>query len=261
MWQLLTLAQMRDAVRRELNITPPIDEAIPGAREGDCPTAWPHPSNALINQSVRWAISKINRQTGFIGSNDFITLAIAAQTANYPLQISLQANVPNTATFQINTVRRVSFLATGAVTETLLFPTTMYQLDREERPWASIPPAAPRFYLIEGGTLWLTPAPNVAGTLRLMCGLGLISPQVDTDTLGQLPSDYYPVVIDIVKAHLQANQIEDAVSEAALRVSIPQAEQGIRDIAEWLGGQAETLQPSLIFESHRRAGGSARRRR
>lgn len=248
MWQSYTQAQLRDAVRRQVRVRPPID-FIPGALAGAVPPTQPNPSNPLLNQLIDKVVSKVNRKTRGGQTTTPINIAVAAQTANGPLTIPLASGWTGAASFQINKIKHVWYVEAGATSSQALTWQSANFEDSFNTYWQDMAPGLPTTAWVQGYQLNIWPAPDTAGTLYATAEMGVNNPLNDADTLGQLPADMYPVIIDNVVLELCAIQPDDAVYAAQAQLIGPASMDGLQDLIGWINTQNGNYQSGLQFRS------------
>src|SRR5579872_3426661 len=254
MFRDLTRAGMRDDMRRMLGLVPAVDANPTNGVPGDPGPHQPLPNNAMLNLCLDLAVSEINRKAGWVETSSPILVSFAAATANGPV---LQDLAHDTTSFsaagnQINSVRSARWQNTGDTTWTPLSMTSYYELDRKGYDWRSDPPGTPVYAIVQGYSLQLTPPPASAGQVSMLCGVGLLNPLSDSDTLGQLPGDYYPCVLANALQYVVAQVPDDSVMQQRAAFWLPKAVDGVHDIAEWIQTVNAEYQPRLVPDTSRR---------
>lgn len=260
---LLTRPEMRDAVRRTLQIVPPIDAGVPGAVPGQQPTNAPWPSNEDINQALQQAISDINRETGFHVSQVSVPVNGVLSSALGPLQLSMETlnNSTSLSIGNINEIRRCLWLDSQSNSVPILLnPTNRYALDRSNNSvYYQIPPAFPMQWFVEGYTLNILPSPTDDGTLLLVVGSGVIGLQGESDPIDQLPTDYQWVVQYQCVVRLSKMQVLDTEGQARAAMFIPDAERGMKELKSYNENLGGPQQPQFAFNTYYRSGYGTRR--
>lgn len=234
-------AEMRDHVRRLLGIRPPIDTSDPDAKPGDEPLQQPYPHNALINQVIRSTAALLNATLGIVIDGTVREEHIPAQTANGPYQ------------------HRVGFEDDYGVLEAwwndaLLTPITFVDLDRQGVVWPAEPPSTPRYVIVEGMSLYLFPAPNAAGTLKLRCQRGMSGPISDTDTFHHLPQEFHELIMYLVVVELADSLADDIEMATRARAFTEKARVAVDAIARWVNTQNMRYQQSMTALPYRHGG-------
>jgi hypothetical protein len=251
---LLTRAQFRDAIRRDLQIIPPWDTGT--GLQGDVPATQPNPSNPTINQAIQNAIDDINNATGFHVSS--VAYPVAAQTASVPYSVSIAQLTP----LQVASVADIKQLIwdDGTNTPFELTPTDYNALDRVRNTYYNMPPSTPIGFYVEGYSLYVWPAPLLAGTLRMLCGTGITGFATDGDTIDQLYSGFQNVVQYQTNVRLSKLQTMDAEAQERAANFLPDALLGIEQIKAWKRNQGGQVQPSLQFNGRSIRGSYGTRR-
>lgn len=251
----LNRAQMRDAIRRKLQITPPNDLPPTDPNYGPVgaePAYSPDPSNIALNMFIDEAVDELVAFTGFHTTQN-LQVATTATSNNGPQAINLATIQDSTLNYvgAINEIRRIYF-DDGVSAQYRLTATAWEDLDRFRRQWQSVQPAYPRQYWIDGYQLWLLPACQQAGTLHIIAGTGLTAYRTDQDTIEQLPGTYQ-VTIQYCAIRLYAmSKPQDAEAQATLATFGPLAEKWLMKTAAWYGDQTPQHQPSLHVSTYRR---------
>lgn len=250
--ELLTRANMRERIRRDrLGIITPLQMSLASAAAGDVPTYQPDPSNESINAAIEEALAELNSDIFFATGSSLIPISVAAQTANGPYRINLQTAISSyTALGQINTTRHVHWTPTSGPVINLT-PRTFLELNRDYQDIYNTPVGMPNFYSIEGYQILLFPAPSVVGTLYLEAGLSMLSPTSDTDTVGQLPADFMPVIMDMATVQLIPTLIGDVEMQARAQMLVPRAANGKLRVAKWFSDQQQGSDNNITHRSHR----------
>lgn len=262
--RLLTRAEFRDSVRRDLGIVPPIDVSNanpPGAQ----PTNAPYPTNRQIDDCFQEAISDVNRDCDFHMTD--IPVSVNAVTANGPFGLYLGDLTPNstglTNAFAPNAkiidVQRLTWTPEGNTQSTLITPVYRDNLDRSgNTDYFTVPPSMPRAWYIQGYVLYVTPAQNQAGTYLITCALGVAGFTCDTDTLDQIPFDYQDVFKYQAIVNLSMTQTMDVEAQARAQMYGPKAAAGLKKFKEWIMGGTGAPQPVMLFKSYRTGYGTRR---
>lgn len=248
----LNRAQLRERIRRDrLGIVTPIEMNLSTAAEGDAPTYQPDPSNNVINAAIEEALSEINGDIFFSGSSGMIPIVVAAQTTGPYYQIDLQTAITSyTGTAQINNVSHAQWTPDDG-NATRLIAKSFRELDRDRGDWMNAPVGVPQNYIIDSYNLYIYPAPSSAGTLNLMTGLSMLSPVDDTDTIGQLPADYHPTIMDMAAVRCIRTMIGNIEMQARLPILVPQIIEGKRLIRRWYISQMQDRQDGVTHRSNR----------
>lgn len=261
--KLLNRAQMRDAIRRKLNITPPIDAGTGNA--GDQPVNRGNPSNQQMNDAIQESVHSLNRRCNFHVNNN-INVPVPAINSSVlgPYEINLQAAAvqsnPNLDLATINDVRRAEYIDSSA-TYYRLEPTDYRELGLQRTDYKATPPGTPRQYWLEGYKLYVYPAQSVSGVVNLICGTGLLAFRLDTDTLTQIPLDYQDVIQYMAIDILMSGQTMDKEAKERRAIFSQLAENGILDIYRWKNGNNGEYQPSFKVATYRSGPESLRNRR
>lgn len=261
--QVLNRAQLRDAIRRKLNITPPIDLAQ--GNIGDQPANRGNPSNFQMNDAIQEAVYDLNRRCNFhVNNNINISVPAISPSVLGPYEINLnvaavQSN-PVLGIASINDVRRAEFIQSGGAYYRLE-PTDYREVDLARTDYKTTPPGTPRQYWIEGYKLYVYPSQAVSGVINLICGTGLLAYQTDEDVLSQIPLDYQDVIQYLAIQILMSGQTMDKEAKERMAVFAQLAEQGVMDVNRWKNGNNGEYQPSMKVATYRVGPESLRNRR
>jgi hypothetical protein len=251
--QPVTQAEMFDDIRRLLGRGTARDAGIEGAQVGE-----PHPNaldpdNAFLRQCIKFTLADVNVRCGLGGNDKPLPTAVAAQTANGPLQLDLSTAF-GPLQGQVNRISRVwwdSGTLTVPGTITYLTPDERQSLDRGRYDAWKVPPSVPRLYWCEGYHLWVSPAPSVAGILYCLAGTALLAPATDDDYIQQLPGDLNPVIIDGAALRVCVQQPDDSVMRDRAAILRDRYERGVVDIRNIMNTMARTYQPRITAFSYR----------
>lgn len=245
-----TRAAFRDIIRRNIQIPPPLD-TNQGA-EGDCPSAFPSPSNADLNQAINEAIANLNIACD-LGRVLDVEVSVAAQTANGPFYIDLRTvTAPGRdANGWINTVERASW-TTDDTNFTRLFPVSRREKDRNGRMWENDAPGTPNEYWIEGYNLALWTAPGTAGTLHLIAGTELFPLSTDGATLTEIAAQFQVVVSNYATMLVAVKRPQDAEMQAIAGNFGAMAKDGMQALKVWANRKNVPQQGAFGCESYRR---------
>lgn len=244
----LNRAEARDYIRRKLQITPPVDYGTGAV--GEQPTYFPDPSNAAINQALDDALSEYVVRVGYQVA-PAVAFSIAAQTANgaYLFAINGLPGQPYAQGF--HEIRRMSWTPTGGVNQTLR-AVDRHFLDSKRMEWQNDVPGQPLRYWIEGGNVYVHPAPSTAGTLTIMAGMGVAGYMTDDDTIENLPADYHKGVYATAIRILAEMRPQNVEMQAIAAQQAQNSERWLRDTQKLEARRAAQSQPTLTFRSYRR---------
>jgi len=169
-----------------VGITPPIDTSDNQADAGAAPPTRPDPSNAIIDMSIRRALSKLNLACSFHVETD-IVLPVSAPAAGH-MGVWYVSVLPMAGHGRLTDLRHVIW-DDGVNPVVYLIAQRLMALDRDGRRQETVPMSQPRFYIWEGDQIGLLPAPDRNGSLRCVAGTGFLMPMNDNDTVDQLTSD------------------------------------------------------------------------
>lgn len=254
---ILTKSQMRDVIRRNLNQVPPFDSGT--GVQGMAPTGYESPTNPQINDAISKAISWINQETGFHAQD--ISYPVLAQTANGPF--ILYENLLNWAGFASQTVNSVKRLIwdDGTGNPMALRASDYRDLDIQQVQWQQTPPGTPQLFWMTGYSIYLYPAPSVAGTIRMFVGDAIVSFIADNDRIDQLPEDLQGTITDyatwIICTGPMAGYVEQQQRSETYRRLVFGYPQGnvvgwIEKIRNWKSGQNEEYDFGFQIASYRR---------
>jgi hypothetical protein len=238
----------RDAIRRKMSITPPVD-TLPGALPGQEPSGQAWPSNPLVNQAISDAIRTINRKCRFFVQTT-LTIPVTATTTNGPQWFALTGLAGSANQNVIQKILRVVW-NNGNGTVYTLKGENWRAFDRAYFQFDNIFPSAPRWYIIEGYQLGILPGINVNGTLQIWAGTGITNFCSDTDILNQLPIDYQEVIEDLAIVKLNSTNPDKQQGKEQIAIFGESAKDGLDDIIKWASTINGLSQSEITFESRR----------
>jgi len=174
-----------------------------------------------------------------------IQYSVAAQTANGPVSIDLSGYPGG-----INSVMSAWWQDSSSNVIPLTY-TSSYDLGRDYTLYDGIQPGTPLQLFVEGYRAWLQPAPASAGTLFIRANVGLLSPQSDSDPIGQMSPDETAGLAVIVAAELAATEVDDQVMRSRLQYLAPKAAQWRAAIAKSVGGRNKSFTPGISVRTGR----------
>lgn len=240
----ITLREMRDRVLRRLGSVPAVDLGLG-------PSGTPNPNDKrysipLLNNAIEETISDINTQASLGGGQAPVSQAVDAQTANGPLILDLAKSF-GLRDAEINEVNRV-WWDDGSGNLTVLQPTHFRVLDANRIDFYSEPPSIPQQWWVDSYALWILPGPNLPGTIMAFTGIALHRPANDDDTVDQLPTDLFRVILDGAAAWICATQPYDKVMAANYAILKPRYDRGVMDIKSSFGRMSGEFQGGLTSD-------------
>lgn len=256
MLALMTLAQMRDEIRRKCGKVPLFDMILQEtgvadpAAIGQPSPANPTPYNIEINTALDDATREINRRCHLV-ANLQMTYPVNAQnlTTNGPAYIRIR-DMTNPLG-QVQQIRRIAWNM-GNNINTRLFPTSREDLDAQNYQYDNAQPGVPYWYWMESNQIAIFPAPSQNGTLIIVAGVSFPGFVGDNDILDDVPIDYqdawlYGAVVELARRNQRDEQYAQALQDYT-----PKFEQSIRELREW---KASTMNPeytnSIKLRSYR----------
>jgi len=247
--QYLTRAAIRDATRRAIGQTPPID--LGTGAVGDQPTNYRDPTNPALNQYIDEVLAEFNREVSISSAPSPIMGSIPAQIVNGPYGFNLAAGFNSNQ--GVNNLRHVWWLPTGSASAFPLIWSSYDEQNRQNPNWINQPPGTPTTCWMEGYQLKILPAPAMAGTIYATATLCFNSPRQDSDIIGILPSDYYPCVVDQVVLRVAQAQSDDTVRQAQMQMTAPRAALSRGQLIKWINtrnGESSGYVPGLKFKNN-----------
>ncbi len=232
----LTLAQIRDAVRRHLQIIPPIDSGT--GNVGDQPPGQPDPNNATVNQAINRAIGAVNRvvRVGKISTLPGLSVAAAPVYQMGPYYVDFSSLVAD----PLDTAEVADVTWYDGANYYRLEPYIYYADARRFMQFQQYKPAAhPIQYFMMGNQLGLLPAPLAGGTLYITQMEGLTQLVNDTDTISFLPVAYHDVVEYLSVAILSARAAQDVEANERFQKFWMLAVCGLQQIYDWKNGYGQ----------------------
>lgn len=212
----LSLAQMRDQIRRYIRVTPPIDPPVSSAVAGQQPTDTPDPNNNTINQAINDGVYFINRivRVGLIQDvNIAVTSAPPTKRGAFWVDMSSKM-IPLLSVAEIENVWWIDATNPAAPVAQHLAPLNYYQYTTVNRDFQQLAPSVNvSQFIVSGVQVGLIPAPVNPGTLSCTVVNGIAPLLTDTDTILYLPVDLQQAVLYwavVILAMRRANDVEGA---------------------------------------------------
>lgn len=242
---VLTLAQMRDQVRRILQIIPPVDFASPGA-VGAVPPGQPDPDNPTINQMINAACDALNRlvRCGPIVDLSPIGVPPAPPGKTGPLYIAFDPTESNSD--DVNEINNATWIDSITGLPTRLKPYAYYQASRYFTPFLQFTPSRlPIYFQMEGNNLSVLPPPLYAGQIILTVQEGLQDLVTDSDTIAAstLGPSYQTAILYYAAALISARMATDVEANDRFQKYYALAQEGYQAIYTWkMGYSSQALQ-------------------
>lgn len=256
-----TRPMMRDRIRRQMGVTPPIDN-LPLGVAGEPPMGQPTPTNAEINNAITDAIRWINDKVGFNGSTA-VNLSVPAYTGVGPQYISLTGVGTGSGTNQnnIDAIQKAVWNPGTGQALVPLFSTSQAEQDRLQTNWDNQPAAVPYLYLWERYQIGVLPGAQTTGTLQLYCTTAVYDFCDDTDILVSLPVDYELILEQYAVLLLSQRRPQEPGAMSRIQFLMPLTEQGITLIGNYFNDTTVQSQRSIGMTNLRRGYGTRRVRR
>lgn len=252
---------MRDRIRRQMGVTPPIDN-LPLGVAGEPPMGQPTPTNAEINNAITDSIRWINDKVGFNGSTA-VNISVPAYTGIGPQYISLTGVGTGSGTNQnnIDAIQKAVWNPGSGQALVPLFATSQAEQDRLETNWDNMPASVPQVYLWERYQVGILPGAQTAGTLQLYCTTAVYDFCSDTDILVSLPIDYEIVLEQMACLYLSQRRPQEPGAQSRIQYLSAQTEEGIRLVGDYFNDNVPQVQRSIGMTDLRRGYGTRRIRR
>jgi hypothetical protein len=236
----LQLNQMRDQVRRLLQLQPLYDTSGNTGDWGNPIAGQPDPNNILINQVLNEAIDAINRvvRLGKVTVLPGVSVSGVASYQYGPYYVDYSGVVadPNSISETINVV----WVNAGTGKVIRLEPYGYYAPSRRYMPFNQYAPLPNPVQWQDAGTqIMLLPPPSQAGTLYLTQQEGLVHLVNDTDTIGYLPVNYHPTVWYLATAILSARAALDVEANDRFAKFYQLGASGLQQLYAWKNGWEE----------------------
>jgi hypothetical protein len=256
-----TRPMMRDRIRRQMGVTPPVD-TLPLGVPGEPPMGQPTPTNAEINQAITDAIRWINARVGFSGSTA-VNLSVPAYTGIGPQYLSLVGVGTGSGTnqFNIDAIQKAVWSPGQGQSLIPLFATDQQEQDRLQTNWDNQPASVPRYYLWTRNQVGVLPGAQTAGTLQLYVTEAVYNFCDDTDILNALPIDYEGILEEYAVLLLSTRRPQEPGAESRIQYLSAKTEQGITLIGQFFNDNTPQTQRSVGFYDMRRQYGKQRIRR
>ena len=229
----LTRAQLRDSIRRHLQIIPPLDAGIAGASAGDSPQSQPDPSNAVLNEYLNMGIDAVNRVCR-VGPVQTLTAAVPVSTHLRKQYIDISGSVG--ITLAADEVLDVWFTENSTSNAYALEPYLYYKDAKKFQQFAQAPPGRPAQYQVSGSQIILIPPSDRAGTLSFDTAQGMDQLTTDSQQIPFLPVEFQVAVEYWAVLLACARNGQDVESQARMQAFAPIAMQLLTQIYQWKNG-------------------------
>ncbi len=241
-------AQMRDWIRRALQIPPPIDTQLAGRYEGQAPPWRPEPSNPLINQAIEAACNLVVREVPGLDQLRTAQYALTGSTDTGPAELSLYDDsglVGPDATGILKVVWK------AGDTRKPLEPANTFILTRMQDINA-VGAGTPSLYAVSGRSLYILPRPNVDGIIEVLYGASVLPPASDSDTIAGLPSQFIPCVLHLAIVELGKYMVGDNEMLTRAKAFEAQAAQELDSVLRWASSRAASEYDAQLIPDTRR---------
>lgn len=238
--------QLRDDIRHLLGKVTLYDLTKLASDLGEAAPHQPEPNNNRINEAITNAVSRFNRRLfATTGSFSHLTRSVSGQTEKGPLVVSLTDGWSGqTGHLSIMQVRRVSWVDSQG-TSRLLIPTSYVAEDRDGRSWENDEPSTPERWWVEGMLLFIHPAPDTAGTIRIMVGQAIVAPESDSEGIEYIPTDFASIIEYMSVQELALQSPHDAEMNSIAAGLEARIQEGLMDGAIWVNQQSRPYQPRI----------------
>lgn len=179
---LLTLAQLRDTVRRHLEIQAAIDV---GGNSGAAGSLSPDPTNPIINEAINEAIATVNRLVR-LGLADTASIAVSGQPATTRgIQFVDVSGIVSNVNSLVE-IEHVWFRSSGGDIIALQ-PFSYYAPTRGHQSFPQQATGRPAQFVLAGNQIGILPPSNIDGTLSFSYLPGMNYLFSDADTIRNVP--------------------------------------------------------------------------
>lgn len=223
------------------------------------PTNSPYPTNAQLTDAFNDAIADINRTCHYHVVTIYVPVDGVASSELGPFGMHLSDMAPNTSGQPnlyapqgfLNDIRRVTWIPDGGV-PVIVEAKYRDNLDRSGTfDYWSMPPSTPRYWYVEGYTVYFMPAQAQAGSYHFTINDGIAGFTCDTSTLDQIPFEYQNIFEDRAIFRLSITQTMDVEAQARAGYYGPMSERGMQQFREWIMGGTGAPEPTMAFRSYR----------
>jgi hypothetical protein len=120
------------------------------------------------------------------------------------------------------------------------------EIRRDYVQWYAESPGQPTDFWIDGGNLMLFPAPNVNGTLWVICSFCIPRLVNDSSTVRELPEKFHPVVAAEAALFLARSHPRDVEMAALVPALEMEVEKGILDTMRWYSARRAGPEPGVV---------------
>jgi hypothetical protein len=236
----LQLNQIRDQVRRLLQVQPLYDNTGSTGDYGNPATGSPEPNNNLLNQTINEAIDAINSvvRCGAITLLAAITVAAVPSYAYGPAYIDYSSVLTNAG--DVAEIINAVWVQTASGATIRLEPYNYYAPSRKYEPFAQYAPMSnPVQWQDAGNQIMLLPPPAQAGSLYLTQQEGIPYPASDTATIAFLPVSYHRAVWYLAVAILSARAASDVEANDRFQKFYTLGVSALQQIYAWKNGNDE----------------------
>lgn len=216
---------------------------------GAQPSAQPRPTNYSIDAAVRSAVDRCNMVAGTSDNRGFADLTVAAVQSTYkgPLLLDLSSldGYPARHVLSADSAQWYDGQSYWP-----LQPVFLPQLDAQRNQYMNDGPGVPLEYSVDGYTLYLKPAPALAGTIRFRISSQMLAPSSDSEGFAPLPESYDKAVLYVALMELATINSQDAEMVARAMRYEKRAEEGLTAIAAWFDhGSMSEHQGGITYDA------------
>jgi hypothetical protein len=218
----LNRAQMRDAIRRMIEVVPLYDQTGSTGDEGQPTPGQPEPNNNTMNDAIAQSIDYLNRNARIellsIPSGG-VAVSSAPTWLQGPYPVDVSAALSDTLQpVEISEVTWDNGQANTTGQYIRLQPVDYYAEIKPFDQFKTYPQQpTPQQYFVIGNQVFLVPAPNTAGTLWFYYTIGIPQLTADTGTgseIAVLPVCFQDVILYASVTLLSARQGEDTEAQS-----------------------------------------------
>lgn len=255
----LTQAQLRDDIRRKIQVVPLFDITGVSGDIGQPNSGQPDPNNITVNNAINEAIQAVNRVVR-VGPLTYETIAVTAPASTFrgPFYVDISSVIPNPLV--VTEIFDVTF--TSPTTTIRLQPYNYYAAKKPGQQFIQQTPGRVVEFILTGNQIGLLTPPIDNGNLSFSVAAGIPPLTVDASTIQYLPVDFQSVVQYGAVTLLMYRRATDIESQTRAQSFGQMFMQGISTIYQWKNGfddsglesVKDTLRMMPWDEMQRRAG-------
>jgi hypothetical protein len=247
-----TLPEARDSVRRRLGV--PVAKDVGGA-VGE-PANMPFPSNGNINDVLNEELARLDTFKRLMPKRDYaIVLSPVSSGFRGPMEVPLDDDQWQPKPGEGGIIELFSAgwqTGTNPSSWQPLNVSTRAQSEYDRVSYLNDMPSTPSDVWIDRRVLFVYPAVNVSGTVKINAREGVGDWTDDTGALAYLPPNLQPALFDMVAVEIANQHAGDTEMARRLQILMPMGEVGRQRIMAWAANENPGNQRGMRPSRYRR---------